>query len=470
MSERVSVKEYFDRHAADYERWHRKNRYYYDSLRQWFRFIIPSRARLFELGCGDGNLCESLDPSACGGIDLSRTLVDKARARLPSGKWIAGDAGDDLPDEKFDYVIGSDFLGYVEDIQGVLERVRGLCHARTRLVLTKLNPFWNVPMRMAAFFKFAQPRAYANWLNLDQTRRLLALADFDVIRSGKFLLFPFNIPFLSALINRYVARLPLIWRLCAVEYIIARTRPPAGAEATPSVTVVIPARNESGNILPALERMPKFPGPLEIILVEGHSTDDTWAKIQEAASQPWPFAVSCLHQDGKGKGDAVRKGFAAATGDLLMILDADLTVPPEVLPRFYKALANRSADYVQGTRLVYPMEDEAMRPLNWIGNKCFGFILSILLGQRFSDTLCGTKCLWRDHYQQLAAGRSYFGDFDPFGDFDLIFGSAKLNFKMQEVPVHYKKRTYGETNIHRIRDGWLLVRMCWFAAKKLYFI
>ncbi len=468
----LSIKDYTEKYAAEYDKWHTHNRYYYDTLKNWFQFVIPSGSRVFEMGMGDGGLIASLKPSKLAGIDISPSMVDKARERHPQGEWKEGDARTDLPkEETYDYVIGADFLSYLDDIQGGLEEMHAICHPSTRLVFTKLAPLWNSVMRVAAYLGFAQPRRYASWLNLHQTERLFDLADFEVIRSGRFCLFPVYIPFASAFVNRYLAHLPLVRRLSAIEYIIARPHPRRKREdSRPSVSVVIPARNESGNIQAALERMPRFPGKLEVIFVEGNSTDDTWKVIQETASRSWPFKVITARQEGKGKGDAVRKGFSIATGDLLMILDADLTVPPETLGKFYHVLAHRTTEYVQGTRLVYPMESEAMRPLNWLGNKGFGMILSALLGQRFSDTLCGTKCLWRKDYEQLAAGRSYFGDFDPFGDFDLIFGAAKLNLKMQEIPIHYKNRTYGETNINRIRDGWLLIRMCTFAAKKLYFI
>ncbi len=468
----LSIKEYTEKYASQYDRWHTRNRYYYQTLERWFQFVVPAGSRIFELGMGDGGLVASLKPSQMAGIEISPSMVEKARTRYPEGSWKEGDARTDLPkDETYDYIIGADFLSYVDDIQGVLESMRHLCHPRTRLVFTKLAPFWNSVMRVAAFLGLAQPRRYASWLNLTQTERFLELAELETIRTGRFCLIPMYIPFISAFVNRYIARLPLIRRLCAIEYLIARPRLAVDpAAVAPSVSVVIPARNEAGNIYAALERMPQFPGTLEVIFVEGNSTDDTWKVIQEAAAKPWPFKVVTARQEGKGKGDAVRKGFSIATGDLLMILDADLTVPPETLGKFYHVLAHRKTEYVQGTRLVYPMESEAMRPLNWLGNKGFGVILSAILGQRFSDTLCGTKCLWRKDYERLAAGRSYFGEFDPFGDFDLIFGAAKLNLKMQEIPIHYKNRTYGETNINRIRDGWLLIRMCVFAAKKLYFI
>lgn len=468
----LSIKDYTEAHASKYDTWHKRNSYYYQSLERWFQFIVPAKASVFELGMGDGSLAASLQPERLSGIDISPSMVAKAKERNPNGHWIEGDAIKDLPEtDAFDYVIGADFLSYSEDIQTVLEQARKLCHARTRLVFTKVNPFWNIPMRIAARLGLAQPRKYASWLGLRQTARLMELAGLDVIRTGKFCLLPIYIPLLSNFVNRYIARLPLIRRFCAIEYLIARPDPSTQTlPVTPSLSVVIPARNESGNIRAALERMPSFPGALEVIFVEGHSKDDTWKRIQEVAAEKWPFSVVYAQQTGKGKGDAVRKGFDMAKGDILMILDADLTVTPETLPRFYDILAKRITDYVQGTRLVYPMESRAMRPLNWLGNQFFGITLSALLGQTFSDTLCGTKCLWKSDYEQLSRARSYFGNFDPFGDFDLIFGAAKLNLKMQEIPIHYKDRTYGETNINRFRDGWLLIRMCAFAAKKLYFI
>lgn len=472
MRKVTDIKLYFMSYADKYEYWHKRNKYYYQCLTNWFKFTVPEGKKVFELGSGDGRLCASLKPSKMSGMDFSEVVINKAKEKYPSGNWQIGNISEDLSDaEQYDYIVGADLISYIDDIQTALEEVRYLCDSRTRLVLTKLNPFWNIPMRIAAFFRLAQPRVYANWLGQKQVIQLLDLAGYDIVRMGKFCLVPVWIPLISNFVNRYIARLPFIKRFCAIEYFIARKKPDQKIGAIqPSVSVVIPARNEAGNIFSALERMPKFPGRLEVVFVEGNSTDDTWEKIKEACARPWPFSVKCLQQEGKGKGDAVRKGFDSATGDILMILDADLTVPPEVLPRFYKVLTNRRADYVQGTRLVYPMDKKAMRPLNWMGNKFFAFVFSVLLGQHFSDTLCGTKCMWKDDYQELANNRKYFGNFDPFGDFDLIFGSAKLNFKMLDIPIRYRARIYGDTNISRFRDGLLLIRMCLFAAKKLYFI
>ena len=262
---------------------------------------------------------------------------------------------------------------------------------------------------------------------------------------------------------------PVLGWFCLTVFCVAR---PVRREAssTPVVTVVIPARNEAGNIEAAVLRTPVMGASTELIFVEGHSKDNTWAEIQRVAIKYPERNIKIMQQTGKGKGDAVRLGFAAATGDILMILDADLTMPPEELPKFYDVLASGRAEFANGCRLVYPMDKEAMQFLNLCANKAFGLIFSWLLGQPVKDTLCGTKVVSRAHYGRIAASRGYFGDFDPFGDFDLLFGAAKLNLKIADVPIRYKERTYGSTNIQRWKHGWLLLRMVIFAARKLKFV
>ena len=232
--------------------------------------------------------------------------------------------------------------------------------------------------------------------------------------------------------------------------------------------MIIAARNESGHIDELLERIPDMGSHTEIIFVEGNSTDDTYEAIARAIANS-PRDCKLLKQPGKGKGDAVRAGFNIAKCDILMILDADITVPPEDLQRFYDVLALGIGEFANGVRLVYPMENDAMRFLNLLGNKFFSWAFSWLLGQPIRDTLCGTKVLWASDYQKIASGRSYFGDFDPFGDFDLLFGAARQNLKLVEVPIRYRARRYGETNIQRWQHGWLLLRMVAFAARRIKF-
>jgi len=234
-----------------------------------------------------------------------------------------------------------------------------------------------------------------------------------------------------------------------------------------STTILIPCKNERDNIDPAIKRIPDFGKYQEIIFVDGHSTDGTQEEIHRIIKTHPDKDIKLILQDGRGKADAVRKGFSVATGDILMILDADLTVPPEDLPKFYMALAEDHGEFINGCRLVYSMEKQAMRFLNYFGNKFFSMMFTWILNQRFKDTLCGTKALFKKDYEKIQTNRNYFGDFDPFGDFDLIFGAVKLNLKVVEVPIRYRERTYGKTNISRFRHGWLLMKMTIFAYKKI---
>jgi glycosyltransferase involved in cell wall biosynthesis len=310
-----------------------------------------------------------------------------------------------------------------------------------------------------------------NWLSDDDVANLLRVSGWELVRRENRILFPAPIPLLDGFFNRLAPLLP--W-FCLTVFEVARPAPVRSrAERGPSVSVVVPARNEAGNIQAAVDRTPLMGSWTELIFVEGGSSDDTWERIQAVADVTAPSGVRigpALRQRGRGKGDAVREGFAVARGDILMILDADLTMPPEELPKFFEALASGQAEFVNGVRLVYPMEDKAMRFLNMCANKLFGLSFSWLLSQHVKDTLCGTKVISRRDYDRIAAGRAYFGDFDPFGDFDLLFGAARLNLKIVDVPIRYRNRVYGSTNISRFRHGFILLRMMLHAAVKLKFL
>ncbi|MEW6651404.1 MAG: glycosyltransferase family 2 protein, partial [Chloroflexota bacterium] len=300
---------------------------------------------------------------------------------------------------------------------------------------------------------------------------LLNLAGFEAVRHWVEVLMPFNIPLITPLFNKYLVRLWPFRFLAMTHFMVSRPKESGLSRGKlPGVSVVVPARNEAGNIRRIFDEMPEFNAPLELVFVEGHSSDDTYTEIQKQIAAHKNVDACLYRQTGKGKGDAVRLGFSKARHEVLMILDADLTMPPEDLPRFYNALVSGKGDFINGVRLVYPMEKHAMRPLNLAGNKIFTIIFTYLLGQPIKDTLCGTKVLWKQNYEEICANRAYFGDFDPFGDFDLIFGAAKLNLKIVDMPIRYRERTYGTTNIQRWKHGWLLLRMVIFAAGRLKFI
>jgi SAM-dependent methyltransferase len=461
-----------DKVALKRDVWIKKNKYYYQDLTKFFRYNVPEGSSVLEIGCGNGYILDKLKPSRGVGIDISLNMVERARKNYPHIEFSQMDAENITLCEKFDYIIISDTLCYLEDIQKAFKELWKVVHVDTRIIITYHNFLWLPILYFAEILGLKMPQIRLNWLNSNDIENLLHLEGFDLVKKGRRLLCPKFIPILSWLLNKYIGHLPLLNRLTLIGYIIGRpVRNDSSVHSKPSVSVIIPARNEKGNIENALKRMPNMGRHTEVIFVEGHSTDGTLAEIKRVCwkySKKWN--VKYYIQDGKGKADAVRKGFSKANEDILMILDADLTVRPEDLTKFYDAITSRKGEFINGTRLVYPLEKEAMRTLNILGNKFFSMIFSWLLEQRLKDTLCGTKVISRINYKKLIKNRQYFGEFDPFGDFDLIFGAAKMNLKIIEVPIHYQARKYGETNISRFRHGWLLLKMVFFAMNKIKFI
>ena len=397
----------------------------------------------------------------------------QARARHPDLTFEVEDAIASPADvaSRADAVICDRLCHSVLDVKALLLGLKKRLAPGGRIYLTAFNYLWEVPVRLAEMTGLKRPAPQANWLSDADFRNLYDITGLEVVRFEDRLLLPLDVPAVGPALNRYLVRAPAMSTASLYRIYVLRDRGVSAPVRKASVSVIVPTRNEAGNVAAAAARTPVMGTATELIFVEGHSTDDTWATIQRTvASYDGPLKLRAFQQTGKGKGDAVRLGFAHATGDVLMILDADLTVPPEDLPSFYDVLAGGHADYVQGTRLVYPMEPGAMRFFNKLGNVAFSELFTYLLQQPIKDTLCGTKVLWRKDYERIAAARSYFGDFDPFGDFDLIFGAARLNLKIAEIPVRYRDRTYGETNISRWKHGWLLLRMSAVAARKIKFV
>lgn len=436
-------------------------------LAHHYNLLIPPEASVLEIGCGCGELLARLRANRRTGIDLSERQIEAARQRVPEAQFHVQAGETLLLDEQFDVIIVSDTLNLAADVQALLERLHHVSHPGTRLILNFQNSLWRPVLSVARLLGLKSREPANSWLASSDVLNLLHLAGWlPVCRQGRILL-PLPIPGLERLANRWLA--PLLPACCLTIFCVAG-RQPSGPAIPGSVSVVIPARNEAGNIAAAIARTPDMGPWTELIFVEGHSRDETWEAIQRAAAANPHRRILTLRQTGRGKGDAVRAGFAAASGDILMILDADLTMPPEELPKFHAVLSSGRAEFANGVRLVYPMDERAMQFLNLCANKTFSLIFTWLLGQPVKDTLCGTKALSRTHYLHLARQRAYFGDFDPFGDFDLLFGAAKLNLRIADVPIRYRERTYGSTNIQRWRHGWLLARMIMFAARKLKFV
>ena len=347
------------------------------------------------------------------------------------------------------------------DIQGLLETVRPHLGRRGRVVVALYNWYFAWLFRLADRLGLRQGPPIMTYVTQADLEGLASLAGFEVVRLRPVAYIPSPLFGLGSLLNVVMPAVPGLRWLSLVTVAVLRPIVPITGDR-PSLSIVIPARNERGNIENALRRLPDFGAPVEVIFVEGHSSDATWEEIQRVTAE-WHgrggLRILAYQQTGRGKADAVRLGFSKASSDVLTILDADLTMPPERLTRFYDAYCQGLADFVNGTRLVYPMEGEAMRFLNRLGNVFFAKLLSFVLDVRLGDSLCGTKLVSRRDYERFVRWRHDFGDFDPFGDFELLFPAAVLGTGIIDIPVYYRARTYGTTNIRRFRDGAILFRM-----------
>jgi SAM-dependent methyltransferase len=473
------VRRFYEENHEGIEASRERHRYYYEYLTRVLRVRIPEGQRILDLGCGSGHLLAALKPSRGVGIDISAPGVEAAR-RAHRGQNLHFFEGD-LADRRllaqvggpFDTVLLLNVVTHLSDVQRALENLHPLCHPRTRILIYSYSRLWQPFLRAAEAMGLKHRQPPEAWLPPEEIKNMLSLADFQVVRDDMQILCPAGIPLLADAVNRFVGHLPLADLFSLMFGIIARPAPDRFRPAhtsEPSTSVIIPCRNEAGHIRPLVASLPRLGPNSEFIFVEGNSQDDTEAVIREVIQENPALPLRLLKQTGRGKGDAVRLGFGQARGEVLAILDADMGVAPADMLKFVEALARGKGELINGSRMVYPMEGRAMRFLNLLANKCFALLFSWLLGQQVRDTLCGTKALYREDYERISANRAFFGDFDPFGDFDLLFGASRLNLRIADLAVRYHERRYGETNISRFRHGWLLLRMSLFAARKLKFI
>ena len=456
---------FFDAVAA-HERQQRRGTSTYHRLVQGIHHsIVAAGARVLEIGCGCGDLLAAVRPSYGVGIDISPEMIAAAGARHPELEFAVAAGESFISEETFDYVILSDVVPFAHDLLALFNNIGRMTDRRSRVIVHSYSQLWRPVIRVAELLGVKQRLPVRNWVNAGDVENLLALADFEVVTRTRRILLPV-LPLLSTLFNGVLASVPPFSWFCLTYWVVARPRPQPG-EGDVSVSVVVPARNEAGTIAEIVERVAELGSGTELIFVEGGSTDDTCNEIKRQIELHPERRIALYQQSGRGKADAVRLGFDQAQGDILSILDADLSVAPEDLMSFYDAVVSGRADLANGSRLVYGQEPGAMQSLNVFGNKFFSWVFSWLMDQPVKDTLCGTKVLWRSDYERIAAGRKELGDLDPFGDFDLLLGAARLQLKIVDVPIRYGARTYGSTNISRFRHGLLLLKMAGVGFRKL---
>lgn len=465
-------KTYFDSIAPKRIKQRRAKRYYWNDITKYCNYFVHEDSSVLEVGCGTGELLNDLKAKHKVGIDFSEVMVAQAKTQFPNLDVRVMAAEELVLNEKFDVIILSNLIGYLDDIQKVMTQLKSVSHEQTKIIISYYSFIWEPVLKFGEFIGYKTKTPNQNWLSLAEINNMLYLSGFHVYRNSRRMIFPIYIPLVSEFMNGFLAKFSLFRWMSINNFAFAKNiLEENDVDKKYSVSVIIPARNESGNIENALLRMPALGSATEIIFVESNSDDATWEKIEEIKRKfSSTHDIQAYQIAEKGKNAAVRKGFEVARGEVLMILDADLTVAPEDLTKFYTAIASGKGDFINGSRLVYPMEKEAMRFLNRLGNKFFSNAFTWLLDQRFKDTLCGTKVMFKKDYEKLIVNRKFFGDFDPFGDFDLLFGAHKLNLCIVELPVRYHERTYGRTNISRFKHGFILLKMCFFAARKIKFI
>jgi SAM-dependent methyltransferase len=467
-----NLRTFYNHIGSARKKYYRRNKFYHRSILKYFSMCIPSGSSILELGCGTGDLIGKLKPGYGIGVDISDAMIAEARNKYPAVNFVCENAEDFDTDQVFDYIILSGIVGSVENIQILLEKALKWSSVNTRIFVDFYNPLWHPLIKIGEKTGLKMPELTKNWLSVDDIENFLYISGYQIIKRKYLLFFPKYIPLLTFILNKLIGNLPVIRRLSLDNIVVARPDKPLPNATDKKCSVVITCRDEEGNIEGLVTRMPQMGSNTEIIFVEGHSRDHTVEKIEEMIRKYPDKDIKMLRQKGIGQGDAFRYGFDEAQGDFVIWLEADLTTPPEEAIHFWNAYLENKGEYVNGSRFIYKMERSSMPLLNFLGNRFFGILFTGLLKQRFTDTLCGFKAISKENYIKIREQIDYFGDFDPFGDFELIFGAIKNNLKVAEIPVHYHPRQYGESKAYGqslfsfFKHAVLLMRMSYIAFKK----
>src|SRR5215470_10470893 len=470
---RERTRDHLAKIAGRRETWINRNRYYYELLNRLLRFLVEPQKQVLSVRCDIGNLLAVVRPTKGKGIDISSEIVAIARQRNPSFEFAVAFPDREefqqvfTPEEKFDYILFND-IGDTVDVLQALRNLKPLCQRDTRVLVITYNHLWEPLVTFAEWTGMKVPRTEQNWLSTLDIANLLKLAGFEALETHRIVILPKYVPLVSSFLNRFCARLPLLKRFCMTQVVVGRLLPPPVPKEELSVSVIVPCKDEKGNIEDAAQRIPQLGRQTEIIFCDDQSTDGTAEELLRVQSLYRDKDIRLERGPGVSKSRNVWTGFDAATGDILMILDADLTTIPEELPYFVDVIASGQAEFVNGSRLVYPVPKGAMTTANMLGNKFFSITFTYLLGQRVKDTLCGTKVLWRSDWERIKPMLGTWGVEDRWGDYELLFGAAKLNLKILDLPVHYQDRIYGSTKMTRVfQNGLIMLKMCWHGFLKL---
>ena len=454
--------------AEERKRWILKNPYFYNELLKTLQYIVNEGAKVLHVRCSTGFILNRLKPKLGIGIDDSEEQLKIARKNYSNLTFIKQDLEEINIDEKFEYILIT-HIEDVVDIKSMLDSLKKCCNQHTRIIICYNNYLWSPVIRFAEKVKLKFPQKIHNWISSSDMQNFLHLSTYERIFEKNIVLYPFKIPLFSNLMNKYIARLPLFRRLTLMHIDVARpVFSVEEGEKASSVSIIIPCKNEAENVEDAVQRTPKMGKHVELIFCDDKSTDGTREKILDLIKKYPGKDIKLVDGPGICKAENVWMGFDHAKGDILFILDADLTVLPEELPYFYDAITTGKGEFIKGSRMVYPMQGDAMKLFNVIGNKLFSITFSYILDTKIKDTLCGTKVFWRKDYEKIKKLRGSWGISDRWGDYELIFGAVKSHLKLVDLPVHYVERTYGQTKMNnRIKNGLVMLKMCWSALWKI---
>jgi ubiquinone/menaquinone biosynthesis C-methylase UbiE len=457
-----SLRTFFDNLAPNRDRWIHRYSFYYDELTRVHTSLIVKESSVLDIGCGTGHLLAHMKPKRGVGVDFSHEMIKVAQKNYPHLTFRVMDAHKLEFNETFDYIVLSNLVGYTEDIWQVFRELQSVCHKNTRIIVSNYNYLWQPFFTIAEKLQIKMPDQRQNWLPQEFLRHFLYLNGFSVVKQGKYLHSPFHLGGLGKLVNRIFSVLPIVNNFGCIEYIVAR--PTFFQEKLvkhTSVSIIVPTYNEAGNISTIVEQMPKIGTKTELIFVDYPGIDRTHERIlQVKRKYSGPLTIKLVQQKLKdGKIGALRLGVKKATGEILLTFDADVTIPPRDLLKFYTTLVEGRAEVINGTRLVYPTEKGAMRFLNFLANAFFAHLFSWALQQHFTDTLCGSKGLYKKDFERFEKEITSYDHLDRYGDYFLLLHAYTRNLQIAEVPLRYTQRKYGDTKLQRFTNGWQFLRV-----------
>lgn len=352
-------------------------------------------------------------------------------------------------DETYDYIIFYESLNYEGDLYSIFRKLKKIIHRDSKVFVIEINPFILFLLKILSRVGLLVPDFKRNMLHLSDLENLVNIFGFDIVDKGYRFAVPFKIFGLGDVINSILPRVSLLRNFCFGQYIVFRLHPLEAGKQNLSCSVVVPCHNEEGNIADCIARIPNFGAWREIIVVDDGSTDRTKDMVKKIMRGRSDIRL-ISYEKNCGKGYAVNIGWQEAKGDVFMMLDCDSTTPPEELALFHEAM-EYGAEFVNGTRVIYPREKNSIPFFNRLGVTFFAHLISWITQKRISDTFCGTKVFLKKYWNCFQIKEFL------WGDWDLFFTAARYRMKMLELPVHYKTRKHGVTKMRPVKHGIILL-------------